>query len=240
MTALPRGGGAVMNMRREPPDSLDYFPTPPWATRALFEHVLDKSALRALRCWEPAAGHEHMADVLREYFADVVSSDVFDYGRGYDIGSFVGVGPDVMKLPPGVNWICSNAPFNLALEFALRCLEEQAIEGFALLLRSNWVEGSERHERLFSRQPPAIIAQFVERVPMTKGRWDPDASTMTSYAWFVWFSGMRNACSNFTWIPPGCRSSLSRPGDTSRFAMRGLIDPAGEQETASFFGEAYR
>ena len=38
---------AVMAQRVEPKDSADDFPTPPWATRALVEHVLDdKDALR--------------------------------------------------------------------------------------------------------------------------------------------------------------------------------------------------
>ena len=31
---------AVMAQRVEPKDSADDFPTPPWATRALVEHVL--------------------------------------------------------------------------------------------------------------------------------------------------------------------------------------------------------
>lgn len=37
---IPRGSSAVMARRIEPPDSLDWFPTPPWATRALLELVL--------------------------------------------------------------------------------------------------------------------------------------------------------------------------------------------------------
>src|SRR5688572_3651299 len=40
LDALPKGRAAVMAQRREPPDALDYFPTPPWASRALFRHVL--------------------------------------------------------------------------------------------------------------------------------------------------------------------------------------------------------
>ena len=55
-----------------------------------------------------------------------------------------------------------------------------------MLVRAQWVEGVERYEKLFRDQPPAVYAPFVERVPMVKGRWDPDASTATSYAWFVW------------------------------------------------------
>jgi hypothetical protein len=46
MALLTKGFTAVMAQRREPPDSLDYFPTPPWATRALFRHVL-------CFCWRP-------------------------------------------------------------------------------------------------------------------------------------------------------------------------------------------
>jgi hypothetical protein len=34
------GFTAVMAQRHEPPDALDHFPTPPWATRALFLYVL--------------------------------------------------------------------------------------------------------------------------------------------------------------------------------------------------------
>ena len=39
---------AVMASRREPPDSLDFFPTPPWATRALLDAAfgpIDESEL---------------------------------------------------------------------------------------------------------------------------------------------------------------------------------------------------
>ena len=36
---------AVMAQRHEAKDSLDDFPTPPWATRALLEHVLEKDKI---------------------------------------------------------------------------------------------------------------------------------------------------------------------------------------------------
>jgi hypothetical protein len=91
---VPRGSCAVMARRAEPPDSLDWFPTPPWATRALLERVLferlegDDWPMVVRRPWlgrwsdddgwpglpvklsvlEPAAGEGHMAEVLREYF----------------------------------------------------------------------------------------------------------------------------------------------------------------------------
>jgi hypothetical protein len=119
----PKGFTSVMARRLEPPDALDFFCTPPWATRALCKHVLFASGGTCpmpLSSWEPAAGEGHMAEVLMEYFQQVHASDVFDYGCGYEVGSFVGCGPDVATVPAVPDWIITNHPFNLACEFARR------------------------------------------------------------------------------------------------------------------------
>ena len=74
---------AVMAQRAEAKDSLDDFPTPPWATRALIEHVLgNKVSFSKMSCLEPACGRGYMAKVLEEYFCNVEASDVYDYGYG--------------------------------------------------------------------------------------------------------------------------------------------------------------
>ncbi|PPD06311.1 MAG: methyltransferase [Hyphomicrobium sp.] len=218
----PRGGLAVMQQRREPPDSLDFFPTPPWATRALIEHIIKPRSACLISVWEPAAGAGHMADVLRESFAKVHASDVWDYGRGYQIWSFtaerVGLVDDMARWPGPVapDWIITNPPFNEAEAFARRGVRE-AQRGVALLVRSSWLEGVGRYEELFSKIPPAVVAMFVERVPMVKGRWDPDASTATSYAWVVW-DRVHDGPTQFAWIPPGCREKLTKPTDRRTFA----------------------
>jgi len=63
--SIPKGHTAVMAARNEPPESADYFPTPPWATRALFRHVLPAIGVDEIRtAWEPACGEGHMAKVL--------------------------------------------------------------------------------------------------------------------------------------------------------------------------------
>ncbi len=209
---VPSGGLAVMANRREPPDSLDFFPTPPWATRALFPFLGDETRT----VWEPAAGMGHMAAVLGEHFDAVFSSDVHDYGIGATVGSFVGEGPDVAQCVPMPDWIITNPPFNLAMEFAHRALRTARI-GVALLTRTAWLEGGERYRELFEPHPPSIIALFSERVPMVKGRWDPKASTATSYAWVVW--GERSTRgTRLSWIPPGQRERLTKPDDVFRFA----------------------
>ncbi len=213
MTSRPSGAGAVMAERRDPTDSLDLFPTPPWATRALLEHVVP---FAEGRCWEPASGLGHMAAVLRERFDEVWRSDVHDYGGLNAVGSFVGEGADVAAAPnPSPDWIITNPPFVLALDFALRALVEAP--DVALLVRTAWLEGGARYERLFRDRPPSVVAQFCERVPMVKGRWDPEASTATAYCWIVWVDGW-NEGTRFQWIPPGCRTSLTRPDDVRRFA----------------------
>lgn len=216
----PKGFTSVMSSRVEPLDSLDLFCTPPWATRALCECVLNTNGLKRSSCWEPAAGEGHMSEVLKEYFGSVYASDVHDYGHGHAIGSFVGVGADRAEWPdPSFppSWVMANPPFRLAVEFAERALDE-ASQGVALLLRSVWIESADRYERLFRDRAPDCVAFFSERVAMVKGRWDPDASTATSYAWFVWQLPREGEGTLLHWIPPGQRKALEKPDDRKRFA----------------------
>jgi hypothetical protein len=213
MTIVPRGSSSVMAQRREPPDALDYFPTPLWASRALFRHVLPALDVNAIgSAWEPACGEGHMAAVIAEFArGPVIASDIFDYGYGTAPHDFRYDEP--LTKP---DWIITNPPFSIACEFTLRALD-LATEGVAMLVRTQWIEGIGRYEKLFRGRPPALYAPFVERVPMVKGRWDPDASTATSYAWFVWCK-RTVASPRIFWIPPGCRVALTHADDRQRFA----------------------
>lgn len=207
---------AVMQQRHEAHDSLDDFPTPPWATRALIEHVIMPPSgldLRNMTVWEPACNRGFMAKPLAEYFGRVYRSDIHDYGwDGQEaVKDFLfpeSEFPVIAK--QGIDWIITNPPFRLAAQFAHRCRELMPHKGHALLVRSAFLEGVDRYETLFKPHPPAIIAQFVERVPMVKGRHDPNASTATSYTWLVWLRGFKET--QFVWIPP-CRRQLQKPTD---------------------------
>lgn len=216
---MASGHTSVMAQRHEPPDSLDFFPTPPWATRALLKHVIPDAKGK---CWEPACGEGHMVAPLCEQFELVYASDVHDYGERQWVGSFVGIGPDVIheRFRDPVDWIITNPPFNLGVAFAMRALDKARC-GVALLLRSVWLESKERYEAIFKHIPPHTVAIFSERVPMTKGRWEPDASTATSYAWFVWRMPLgSNQETRLVWIPPGQRKALEHPNDRARFAAQ--------------------
>ena len=196
---------AVMAQRNEAQNSLDNFPTPPWATRALLEHVIKQKYINELNCLEPACGAGHMALVLKEYFNAVTASDIYNYGYG-DITDFM----HSLYCTGTFDWIITNPPFRLAEEFILKSLPI-AKKGVAVLVRTTFLESIGRYQRLFSQTPPTKIAQFVERVPMVKGRLDKKASTATGYAWLVW-EKEADYNSKLVWIPP-CRKMLEKDLD---------------------------
>jgi hypothetical protein len=107
-----------MAQRIEPRDSPDDFPTPPWATRALLEHILeDKRCLRGMTCLEPACGAGHMAKVLLEYFAEVQAADAYEYGYG-EVRDFL-----TLPYPAcSVDWVITNPPFRLAERFIIHAM----------------------------------------------------------------------------------------------------------------------
>jgi hypothetical protein len=213
---------AVAANRVQPDDSLDYFPTPPWATRTLMEVVLRRvdSSINDRPCpatiWEPACGEGHMSEVIKEYCPDVMSTDLFEgYGYGHGGVDFLDYGSSNTS-----DWIITNPPFrgkeDRALAFALRALD-LARHGVALFVRTQWaIEGVERYERLFRDRPPTLVALFSERVNLCEGRWDPDGATLTAYCWLVWVR--ERAPLPLFYIAPGCRKALTRPDDRARFA----------------------
>lgn len=198
---------AVMQQRAEAHDSLDDFPTPPWAGRALMEHVIipQFGPVRDMILSEPACNRGFLLRGLGDYFGVAVKADVHDYGL-----------PDTMVedfLFPGnglaAHWTITNPPFRLAHGFIAKAMELSSV-GCAFLVRTSFLEGINRYQSLFGPNPPTFVAQFAERVPMCKGRVDPELASATSYCWMGWVKGM--ASLPILWIPP-CRDKLERPGD---------------------------
>ncbi len=228
--STPRGGSAVMAGRVEPPDSLDYFPTPPWATRAFLEHVLMPLGAfsQNMVVWEPACGEGHMVRPLREYFATVHASDIYDYGTGHTLFDFLSLEPGNFPASPPfgpVDMIITNPPFGPAnnprlMRFALVALA-QARVGIAFFGRIQMLEGEKRFQRIWGMwSRHALYAQHVERVALVKGRVDPEGSTASAYGWMLilkkrTFSALpdfRGAAIPTVFIPP-CRDRLMRQDD---------------------------
>ena len=225
----PRNAMAVMAHRISGADDPDFFPTPPWGARAGGEWIrrLDPGAQSV---WEPACGPGHMAHGLADYFPHVMRSDAFVYGD-HAVYDFT----DRSRRTPFVaDWIVSNPPFALIVEF-IRLAWARARRGVAMLMRLGVKEGVTRHGLLARECPLAASATFAERLPMHKGRWEPDGSTAAAYAWFFWLKppalvaspyapAIRSAWSHGLhldgWIEPGSRKRLSRPSDLALAARR--------------------
>lgn len=218
---------------------LELFPTPPWATRTLFEFVLpaihglrSMGAARIGSCWEPAAGLGHMSETIGEYCDVTIASDVADYpldgggrmsDRGLQIIDFLGD-----PSPIRADWIVTNPPFKRTENFVRRGLE-RASKGVALLQKQSFLAGGQRYRELYAETPPDLVAAFAERVPMCLGGYDPRASSDMDYAWFVWLTreGLEDAGDEWAqrrefaprgWlqlllIPPGRREAYFRESD---------------------------
>jgi hypothetical protein len=90
-----------------------------------------------------------------------------------------------------------------------------ARHGVAVLTRSVFLESVGRYDGIFRHLPPTKFAQFVERVPMVKGRLDRKATTATGYAWLVWEKQAQIPQPRLMWVPP-CRRELERSSDYSQ------------------------
>ena len=193
---------AVMSQRNPNMDTFDNFPTPPWAVRGFIDSQLSGSYdLSKSSCLEPACGQGYMSEALREYFSSVTSFDILDYGYG-----------DMTKtdflnnqLADGsFDWVITNPPFKTAEKFIIEA-HRVARVGVAMLVRTVFLESIGRYERLFSQNSPSYFAQYVERVPMVKGRLDRKASTATGYGWIVWEKTQPKLSCSLKWIPPSRR-----------------------------------
>jgi hypothetical protein len=200
-------------------------------TAELIPHVLEAHGRRgawrpeALSCWEPACGEGHMAPGLAARFGAVHLSDIADHGvrrtrATHDCrfrqSDFLGTRDVDFHAPEGgVDWIVTNPPFRLGAQFALRALCTARL-GVALFVRLAWAETRARFE-LHRSFPPSALASFAERVPLVRGRYDPDASSATAYAWVIW----TRLCPDAPWgLPGGLRLWLDvPPGARARFEL---------------------
>lgn len=181
----PADHRAVMASRVDAPgEESDFYPTPPWAARAMANVIrrLDPMvAAGTATAWEPACGAGHMAHGLRDVFPVVHCSDAYLYD-GNAIFDFL----DPEAEPPvEADWIATNPPFQ-DIERFIRHAWARARRGVALLMRAGVLESEGRHALLYRDCPLTVFAPFSERAPMHKGRWEADGSTATFYAVFIW------------------------------------------------------
>ena len=188
------------------PDDLDFYPTPPFVTRALMSFALYGDEWRSTHAWDPACGTGDMAHPLQEYFGKVSASDLVDRGFGFQHDFLKDDNPAIGE----VDWIITNPPFSASEPFVRKALSIAKI-GIAMLLRTMWLEGKSRYY-LFREHPPESLWQFSGRVPLVRGKIDFSVPSAMAVCWIVWRKG-HTGKPTINWLPPECKTLLTYPGD---------------------------
>jgi hypothetical protein len=170
----------------------DFFPTPAWATYAL----IDNEKLSG-EIWECACGNGAMSRVLDKTGCIVASSDLYERGFGE-------TGIDFLTAKRQSDNIITNPPYNSAEGFVAAGLKK-ARQKFALLLRLAFLEGANRANTIFSRNPPSRVWVFSERITFYPERAIRKGTGTTAYAWFVW-DIPAPLSTELKWFRPGYKS----------------------------------
>jgi hypothetical protein len=162
------------NRRLVDKEGADFYPTPPWGTKALLKYEDFEGTIH-----EPCCGDGSMSKVIEEQYPDkVISSDLYD--RGY------GSVQDVFSIEKCENFI-TNPPFNIVediLEHALKITERK----ICLLLRTAFLESASRYNKFFKfgDKRPNRMYTFSQRLSMYPAGQNIKSGGTTSYSWFVW------------------------------------------------------
>lgn len=185
------------NHTRQEREKNDFYATSPEAVT----HLIDGGAEIPQVIYEPACGNGCLSEILKaKYGRKVYSHDIIDRGYGEGIKDFF----QTKELPKDCNCILTNPPYSLATEFiihALNLLEEGGL--CIMFLKTTFLEGKKRHEKLFSKCPPKTIYQFIQRIQCAKdaqfARMKEGGGSAVSYAWFIFQKGYKGE-TTIKWI----------------------------------------
>lgn len=153
------------------------------------------------KVWEPSCGQGHLSFWLVQHGYDVLSTDLVDRGYGHGGIDFFSVGKENLfdSEMGGANllhkWaggdvfdILTNPPYAVALKYVLHALELIPESGRVILfLKTTFLEGKERKEKLFDVNPPRYVYQFSSRIICAmNGEFSKYPSSAIAYAMYVW------------------------------------------------------
>lgn len=141
--------------------------------------------------WECACGQGHLSRRLTERGYKVLSTDKVDRGYGGTLDFL-----EADKMPDGFGCVLTNPPYKYAMDFVLHALDILPMYGLCIMfLKTTFLEGRRRYEKLFKDNRPMLVLQFVSRVLCAKNgdfqRMIDGGGSAVSYAWYIWRKGYR-------------------------------------------------
>lgn len=81
--------------------------------------------------------------------------------------------------------IIMNPPYSTLEPFLIRALDIYD-DKLIVLCRTQALEGASRYKNIFSKNPPAAIYQYIDRIQCWKNGKKPAGSSAQAYCWIVW------------------------------------------------------
>ena len=175
----------------------DFYATPSWAIDAL----LKKTTLPH-NVWEPACGTGMLSERLKEFGYNVYSTDLIDRGYGEEHNVDFTLCQSLPFKDAGDVCILTNPPYHIATEFIERSLMLLPCGSPCFMfLRTAFLEGCERFERLYRHGYLMAVYQFSKRIACAKnGDFEHYNCSALAHAWFVFARGYKNVKPIIEWI----------------------------------------
>lgn len=181
MSATNRGGVRSKN---------DYYKTP----AGIVDLLLETYPLSGSLWLDPSAGSGTIGRQIKQFYPDIkikqidISDKYVDYEVGsVHVGNFLAYPNNELQVFDG---FIMNPPFNLAEEYAVKCLENRISDTVPVIMlqRLGFLESKTRH--LFWQRFPVDRLYILSKRPSFTGDGKTDNA---GYAWFIW-DGSNKRC----------------------------------------------
>lgn len=158
----------------------DFYATPPVAV----EMLLEKESF-SNKIWEPAAGLNHITNILLNHGHYVFTSDIVQRLPSITVQDF---------LTTDMKWdgdIITNPPYSLATQFVEKAMDIlEPGHKLAMLLKLQFLESKGR-VALFKKYPPKVVYVSSGRLTCAKNGdfIDGAKGSAICYAWYIWEKG---------------------------------------------------
>lgn len=149
------------------------------------------------KVYECACGNGRLSEQLIDNGHTVYSTELFKRGYGKTGVDFL----KVKSMPKGYDCICTNPPYNLAVEFCNHALKLVSKKGVvAMLLKLTFLESENRYNNLFYDNPMTYVFPFTRRLSCYRNDDRTHDNALMPFGWFVWDRRVKSDAPQIYWI----------------------------------------